>query len=353
MPKSIENGFASGKSDPNDKGRHNRARNRIVNLFKKNAMRIRVPRHPLDRTLQKQANIITKYLDKNMQVSLDRERAIYYDNPSGIDMIYPHGSRVADLSSLSIISDNRIVNNFNVIVGCTKANESHMTFVALKVSEERRRIEPEKMLIYEAALKGMLMNKPNVIRGSLRNGLVQQYVCHGYRKNPLDCVIGEYAFNAGVSETEQNSIKRGISLLVGEMEEKVMAEMNAANFEQCAGYDDFFRMQDIFDLPSLSEWGIATQFALSTRYCSRVHTDADYFLTTLMVYDAEAEPDEVLYYFCFPTYNCAIPMKSGDIIVFNPLVPHGATNPSRETSMIYSCYVSKKTCNTVVANASV
>jgi hypothetical protein len=353
MPKRIENGFASGKSDPNDKGRHNLARNRIVNLFKKRAARIRVPRNPLDRTMQKQANIITKYWDKNMQVSLDSDRAIYYNNPGGIDMIYPHGSKVCELSSLSIVSDNRIDNNFNVIIGCPKANKSQMTFVALKVSEERRRVEPETMLIYDAALKGMLMNKPNVIRGSLRNGLVQQYVCHGYRKNPLDCVIGEYAFNAGVSETEQNSIKRGISLLVGEMEEKVMAEMNAANFEQCAGYDDFFRMQDIFDLPSVSDYGIATQFALSKRYCSRVHTDADYFLTTLMVYDVEAEPDEVLYYFCFPTYNFAIPMKSGDIIVFNPLVPHCATNPSRETSMIYSCYVSRKTCNTVVANASV
>jgi hypothetical protein len=206
------------------------------------------------------------------------------------------------------------------------------------------------MKIYDASLKGMLMSKPNVIRGSLRNGLEEQYICHGYRKNPLDCDIGEYTFNAGVSETVQYSIKRGISQLVGEMEEKVMAEIKTANFEACAGYDDFFRMQDVFEWPSVYEWGIATQFALSKGYCSRVHTDADYFLTTLMVYyNVEAEPDEVLYYFCFPTYNLAIPMKLGDIIVFNPLVPHCATNPSRKTTKIYSCYVSKKTCNTVVA----
>jgi hypothetical protein len=95
------------------------------------------------------------------------------------------------------------------------------------------------MKIYNASLKGMMTTKPNVIHGSLRNGLEEQYVCHGYRKNPLDCDIGEYTFNAGVSETVQYSIKRGISQLVGEMEEKVMAEIKTANFEACAGYDDF------------------------------------------------------------------------------------------------------------------
>jgi hypothetical protein len=80
------------------------------------------------------------------------------------------------------------------------------------------------MEIYDASLKGMLMTKPNVICGSLRNGLEEQYVCHGYCKNPLDCGFGEYTFNKGVSETVQYSINRGISQLVGEMEERVMAE---------------------------------------------------------------------------------------------------------------------------------
>jgi hypothetical protein len=44
-------------------------------------------------------------------------------------------------------------------------------------------------------------------------------------------------------------------------------------------------------------------------------------------------------------------MTKGDIIVFNPLVDHCATNPRRDTTLIYSAYVSNKTCNTVVANA--
>jgi hypothetical protein len=342
MPKNVVNGFAADSDYSAKKGRHNEARNKIVNSYTHRAAHIKVPRNLINRKLQKEANIITKQWNERMQIMVDKKRPVYFKNPDGIEMIY-----------LLILTNNKLENNFNIVVGCNKLKENQMSFVAMKVSKCEKIIEPQLMKIYDASLKGLLMTKPNVLRGSMRNGLEEQYVCHGYRKNPLDSGFGEYTFNEGVSETIKYSISRGISKLVGEMEEKVMDEINRANFEVCAGYDDFLRMQDVFKWPSVYEWGIATQFALLKRYCSRVHTDADYFLTTLMVYNVEADPDEVLYYFCFPTYNLAIPIKSGDIIVFNPLVPHCATNPSRNTAMIYSCYVSKKTCNTVVANASV
>jgi hypothetical protein len=71
----------------------------------------------------------------------------------------------------------------------------------------------------------------------------------------------------------------------------------------------------------------------------------------LSVHNEEAKPDEVLYHFCSPTYGIAVPMTKGEIIVFNPLVDHCATNLRRDTTLIYSAYVSNKTCNTVVANA--
>jgi hypothetical protein len=166
----------------------------------------------------------------------------------------------------------------------------------------------------------------------------------------LDRDIGEYAFNAGVSDTDKELIKKGINQLVGAIEKRAVAEMNAASMRVCAGYADFFKVQEKYGIPSVYDGGIATQVALSMGYCSRVHTDKDYFLTTSSVYDVEAGPDEVLYYFCFPTYNIAVPMRSGDVIVFNPLVLHCATNPSRASALIYSCYVSNKTCITVAAN---
>jgi hypothetical protein len=121
--------------------------------------------------------VIKKKYDKNMQASVEQERGLYYRNEAGIDMSYPHGSKVANLKTLSIINNHSMDNSFNVIVGCKKGSEQKTTFIALKVSENRKKVAPDKRLIYEAALQGMLLTKPNVVRGSKRNGVVKQYVC--------------------------------------------------------------------------------------------------------------------------------------------------------------------------------
>jgi hypothetical protein len=191
MPKNVVNGFAANNDYSAHKGSHNRARNKIVNSYTHRAAHIKVLRNLINRKLQKEANIITKQWDESMQILVDKKRPIYYKNPERIEMNYQRGSKVAKRNSLSILTNNKLDNNFNVVVGCTKSKENHMTFVAMKVSESKKIIEPQLMKIYDASLKGMLMTKPNVIRGSLRNGLEEQYVCHGYCKNPLDCDIGE------------------------------------------------------------------------------------------------------------------------------------------------------------------
>jgi hypothetical protein len=140
MPKNVVNGFAVGNADSTHKGSHNRARNKIVNSYTQRVAHIKVPRNPINRKMQKQANIITKHWDESMQISVDKKRPIYYKNPDGIDMTYPHGSKVAKLSSLSILTNNRLDNNFNVVVGGNKSKENQMTFVALKVSESKKKL---------------------------------------------------------------------------------------------------------------------------------------------------------------------------------------------------------------------
>ena len=63
-----------------------------------------------------------------------------------------------------------------------------MTFIALKVSDRKKKIKSEKMEIYHEALKEMLKNKPSVVRGKKRNGVTvtpQRYVCEGYRKKSI------------------------------------------------------------------------------------------------------------------------------------------------------------------------
>jgi hypothetical protein len=350
------NSFASTTETPSrpgvDEGRHNNAHNELQRPISNKARTLKVPKNPQDRRKPKRANIITEYFDVRMQASIDKPRAIYYKDPKGIDMTYPqHVSKVMDLSTLKILEDNSHDNNFNVVIGCKPTNENESTFIVLKVSENQRIITPGKMKNFNKALQGLLKNKPSVIRGSKRNGVTQQYVCHGFRKNPEDRDISEYAFSAGVSDIDKRIISEGVKDLVGAIERPAIAELMAANLGKCAGLHDFVKAKIEYSFPSVNDEGHATQVALSIRYCSRVHTDKDFFLTTLSCYDEKAGPDEILYHFCFPTYGIAVPMRSGDIIIFNPLVPHCATNPRSKTAMIYSCYVSNKTCNTIVANA--
>ena len=190
MCKSIIKGFAAGEEEQIEQcvneGWHKCAKNMIKQEYTKKATRVKVRRNPLDRTKQIRASIITRILDERMQASIEKERAIYYKDQTGIDMPYPHGSKLAKLSSLHVVSNNSCNNNFNLILGCKKSNQQELTFIALKVSEGQKNIEPETRMIFDIALQGMLKNKPSVIRGALRNGVTQQYVCHGFRKNPLD-----------------------------------------------------------------------------------------------------------------------------------------------------------------------
>jgi hypothetical protein len=87
--------------------------------------------------------------------------------------------------------------------------------------------------------------------------------------------------------------------------------------QNCAGCDAFVKAQEEFGLPAMKVNGRATQLAVSKKYSSPNHTDADYYYTYLSVHNEEAKPDKVLYHFCFPTYGIAVPLTKGDIIVFN------------------------------------
>ena len=265
-------------------------------------------------------------------------------------MSYPTGSKQRNLTELDIVYDNKNDKNFNVFIGVDRKMESKSTFIVLKVSKEKKAISPKKMEKYNEAMEGMLENKPNVVRGTLLKGVTRRYVCHGIRKNMKDRKVGVYKYKPGVDKTTQNNITEDIDDLVGDIESRAIEAMKAANLDKTAGCDSFVKAQEEFGITSMNEKGRATQMALAKAYCLPAHTDKDFYYTVLSVHNEHAEPDEVLYHFCFPTYGFAVPMTKGDIIMFNPLIAHCATNPRTKTALIYSLYVSNKTCNTIVAN---
>ena len=57
-----------------------------------------------------------------------------------------------------------------------------------------------------------------------------------------------------------------------------------------------------------------------------VHTDEDFFWSVTTVIQKDAGPLEmnsnICNYFCFPTYGVSVGLRHGDILLFNPLIPH-------------------------------
>ena len=89
---------------------------------------------------------------------------------------------------------------------------------------------------------------------------------------------------------------------------------------------------------------MATALAIGENYWSKSHTDNDFYYTVLSALSKHSvDNDKTLYYFIFPKYKIMIPMTSGDVLLFNPLITHSCSNPSITDGYIFSSYVSKKT----------
>ena len=219
--------------------------------------------------------------------------------------------------------------------------------------------------------------KPNIDRGKKHFGSTDRYICFGMRKNPKNSGIGSYAFNPMTNEIDQK-LQENILISVGKL--CYQLEKVTSSFTKLLPDDKNFKtLQCEYGLPRAfanhskaaadgeraaeandditehekcaAEYaGYATQFSVGKNYWSKLHTDDDYFYTSLSCLSADAQHSgEILYHFVFPSYNVAVPMRSGDILLFNPRILHGCTNPSREGAFIFSAYVSAKTVNTVVS----
>ena len=59
-----------------------------------------------------------------------------------------------------------------------------------------------------------------------------------------------------------------------------------------------------------------------------LHTDMDYFLGAVTVCGKRVKDSDVLQYFCFPTLGISVELRNGDVLLFNPLVPHCISSPT-------------------------
>ena len=181
--------------------------------------------------------------------------------------------------------------------------------------------------------------KPNVGRGDGRSGFNSAYKIYGYRKDPMGKTLGKYSFKRNIKPEDKDDNEEQIEDLCGRMENASSRVKNS--MKETVEYE---QIMEEFKIPTLSPNGHATAFSIGYNYWSKSHVDSDYFITTLSVLsDRPEHHSEILYYFVFPQYNTAIPIRSGEVLIFNPLIIHSCTNPKHYDATIFSAYVSSKT----------
>jgi len=73
-----------------------------------------------------------------------------------------------------------------------------------------------------------------------------------------------------------------------------------------------------------------------------MHDDDDFTYSIIMPL-VDHLSDDVILYFCFPSLGLAVPLRAGDILIFNPRTLHGVSSRCRVDDKIYCTSMYLKT----------
>jgi mannose-6-phosphate isomerase class I len=84
----------------------------------------------------------------------------------------------------------------------------------------------------------------------------------------------------------------------------------------------------VIDHPTLAKCQYFTGVATGTNKYLQAHADKDVTMSMVMILKHQAceVDEEVVVYFCFPRLGIAVPLRPGDILLFNALEPHALSS---------------------------
>jgi hypothetical protein len=276
---------------------------------------------------------------------------LFVRDESGIDLqVEDKSAVIINMSMFGIQKGNLNECNSDIIYRAREHRRSpYDSFLAAKVARSRcKELGLDFLNNKMDAFERSFQVKTHIKRGASRTCITMEYVCFGTRKDPNSNQVSEYAFNAKkCSKKEADSLNETVRSLVYELERR------AATLLECMGDTKVYEFNnDCINVPTYTNQMYCTQFSIGKDYWSAMHVDDDYFYTTLSCFHPSIKKgdDTILYHFVFPEYGLAIPMRHGDILIFNPTIMHCCTNPRLEGSYITSAYVSKKTVMTYLSS---
>lgn len=87
-------------------------------------------------------------------------------------------------------------------------------------------------------------------------------------------------------------------------------------------------MSNLIDHPTLNGCRLFTGVALGINKYIPAHVDKDVTLSIVTVLKNQvcSNDDGIVAYFCFPMLGIAVPLRPGDVLIFNPNEPHGLSS---------------------------
>ena len=275
------------------------------------------------------------YIYKRWVEGGDVPHPVGVHNPNLVDC------ELLDAVDWSLYSDNETVLFYNEQREFLFAKLSPRACADVKGSKGSRSEHMRNVFRRACRLKG------NISRGKERKGVGGIYKCFGWRKCYDGLPLSEYVYQPSAEEAEVEWIDVNLKEHIRRMElvcRRVLSRL--VLFHWLMGLARYIK------LPSFSQGkrapkqtGIFTQVAMSSDGSwSNVHTDKDYGITMLSTLSAVlGDKSEVIYHFHFPSYLTSIPLRSGDIILYDSNVPHCSSNPRNKDDYLYSAYISSKT----------
>jgi len=276
--------------------------------------------------------------------------------PTGFKKMKPKPRVTCIKDCFKPIPDNRQGSDVLVTAPSITSGSNKSIFVCMQVSRQQALENYRSWRHYSEAIKSACDVKPDVGRGIKRLGVTthqQGYQCFGWRKDPLSSNISEYSFKPKIDAANKKKIKEIMKPCLIHMERlarRMLLKYAKSDLQSLDGLCQFYCIPTTFD----DSEGLSTQLSVSQNYWPPSHIDDDAFYSTLSVcpktYCRKRFKDEVLYYFVFPQYKLYVPMRAGDILIFNPLVYHCASNHLVEGAYIFASYITSKTVKSIITN---
>jgi hypothetical protein len=189
--------------------------------------------------------------------------------------------------------------------------------------------------------------KGNVTRGKKRLDLSELYMCFGFRFAYDGKKVGCYTYMDGVDKETQEKYNAKIANIMDSLWEIAFGKMDPDTLNAMLSVAKVTNFSDV----TMTATGLHSQFSCSRNYMVRSHTDEDGLVGVVSVLDPiEPNSRKTITHFIFPEFKMAFPLKSGDVLIFDPRVMHCSCNPRNKKAFIFSAYTSAKTVHAHIAN---